>query len=1282
MAARNQNLKDRDAPLIPDDNELQNMYDTSYQGRNTDGLEGSWNTPFNGRNTDPVDDLDNSRDTPIQENDTDDGSGSPGKAELAASLSDGISGGMSKEESAIPKINTSNLTSPKKGLSKVLIRGVSRKRGAQIGGGVGLAGAITALLFLVSSSYLVHLKNQFFGPTNQYENAVVSGSQRRRVNSLFKIAKSASLENSSKKIVTRLQAEGFEVVADGAIIKSVKIGGVGLEGMDKLSAKQLSKEVKKLATSNDQLERAFILKIDDVSREFGLRFGGPVVRRNYFKRFLGVLTNFNWIRASKAVQAAGDDAGTRQLAMALGEAKGNEKRLLTQTLTPNEAARVFGDEGLPPGSSVDDIVGAATTEADDYVKKISDGVVSGSDEIAEKAAREVAEDTAKALAGSTDDELTKALPGIAKRLGSSIVKKIDDVVKGSFDVGTPLRQACRVSGTLQFIKFARNALLSVELAKLGVRFMQIADSQQAGLADSQSTSLMGRYFSGAAGSSGFQSLAGNVAINPESIARWSVGFANVGVLSVLANYVEKFPGNNSENCKKVNTLAYQAGGTVAGGLIAFATAGTSVAATLGQTIAMTVVNEVVFAVGKTVLLGAVSGAIINGFEEPGEDTGSLLGSALGSMSSGANAVNGGLLGGSDTFEPASEDSSVFRTIKMNNTSIFDRYANFSNTNSLIAQASLYLPQSATGYAGFIKNSVSLSSFGSIFSSPFKLITGKSQAQLDVHPSCNDVSVEKYRYITDGFCNPVPFYIPVLDNEATNDILKSNAQISSSGDPISGSEYEKFIENCFSGRPGLGHPPEFKDDGSSEPIDPTCIVGAGDPYDDPIAGDVPDEEGEKTPSKKERYAALYGYKVDEENFLADLNNDYGFANESTDLVANNKVFVLGDSLTVGMQNLAGTDQAKNYLQRTLNETGWSATVNAQGCRAVYQTQGPINGDGRSCPGETIVDGLSVINDPNNAEKIKSSGTVVISLGTNRYETDPNGDTSPDFFKQKAVELVEAIRQKSPNAQIYWVNLAFNSSTDSETSRNSKIAELVRSENISLLDWKTTVTSANSNSSTSDDIGYAVSANNTVDLVHHDADGYKKKADWLIQSLGSPPKPSTSAISNGGEAASIGEYRNVDIQVDRATECTGVEQAGAKQIQLDINTMWGGGTGSILACREVSTGGGSRSVHSEGRAIDSFFNVSTPEELREGNQAFGWLLANADNIGIQYLKFWRVQWSPSRGINCVKSRDDQSVHSNHLHAELNWSGSNKQTPYFTSGEKDDFAVNIDQGICPLL
>lgn len=159
--------------------------------------------------------------------------------------------------------------------------------------------------------------------------------------------------------------------------------------------------------------------------------------------------------------------------------------------------------------------------------------------------------------------------------------------------------------------------------------------------------------------------------------------------------------------------------------------------------------------------------------------------------------------------------------------------------------------------------------------------------------------------------------------------------------------------------------------------------------------------------------------------------------------------------------------------------------------------------------------------------------------------------------------------------------------------------------------------------------------------------------------------------------LGGYLVPNIQRDTdADSCTGGLQPGTQELGDYVAERWDTNAGGY-ACRSKSTGP-ELSIHAEGRAVDADFNAFDPAQLQRGNEVFGWLLANAESIGIQYVKFWKLQWSPVRGLRCVTDAGDIANHSTHIHYEVNRSAARQGTPWFTT--PTDYApLIINQGLC---
>ncbi len=1096
-----------------------------------------------------------------------------GLSEKTAQPSDGISSsGLSKPESALASpspINTSKLSVPTKGMNKILIRGVTRKQASYAGGGMGLVACFIALYMAGASLYLVHLKNYLTGSNNQYNSTISRQMQRRRVNSSLKILKKVSQKMQITKFAQKAEKAGFEVVMEGGVVKSLKKDGAEL--ILGKSTRELTKDVKNLGKT--PAGRAFLNSYDEVSREFGARFMGPVTKRSVYKKILGISVFIDWIGARQLARAGPDgvdelaDVGTKG---AMGDflLNANEtERLVVQNLTAEDLARVLDIDpndpnAFKPGTTVDDLFNDYTNEASEYIKARTGSAGS----LVERGAGEADRPRIDAVLGEADtlirtaDETSEgAFRALASKISPRMASKL---LAGSFDINSVPRQGCRVAGTLEFVKSVRNTLMAIELAKFFARFMTIADHQQAGLASSTAVKMMSIYLAGATGSTGVQSIVNGGAVSAAGVSQYGVGYADVGILAAISAYIRRLPWQDPGDCKTINNPLVIVGGTLAGGALAVLSGGSSYAFSLSTSIGLTVVNEIAFAYALPILIGSVSGALLTGFEQPGEETGNALSSSLGSLTSMTTGASAGLPVAAGTFVGMLEETEVNKQEVLGKKSFAERYLDINNSESLIARASLIMPQSLPGVGSIFQKQLSFNSIVTPLSSVFSFASPPASAQAN---NCEDVSVVKFNVATDGFCNLTLAYVPILDLDQTEKVLRENGQINLASQPVPGSAFQRFIDNCFSGRPGIGHPIEVKTDGSTEPIDPTCVLWTEEGLDDDLKGSFPgdvaeDVDGngiERIPSKRERMAAWQGFLVDEENLTADINDQLSSGVSTAGQASNNKIYFLGDSLTNGMQNLAGSDQTGDYLQRTFNSRGWSADVNAQGCRAVYQTQGPITGDGSSCPSGSIVDGLTAVNSDIAKFSNDQMGTVVIGLGTNRYETDASGNVSGALFSEKVRELIDNIKKSSPSARIYWVNLTANPDSQSLIDRNALLNSVIgnypEEQNVSLLDWNDYVKTADSTPSQDDDVGFA-----GENEVHHTADGYSKKVQYLLDNIALPAN-TTSGSATGLNCSGYKEITSPTARTDVAYSSE--ISAGCEQLKNDC-LAGVTGTGKIL------------------------------------------------------------------------------------------------------------------------
>ena len=153
-------------------------------------------------------------------------------------------------------------------------------------------------------------------------------------------------------------------------------------------------------------------------------------------------------------------------------------------------------------------------------------------------------------------------------------------------------------------------------------------------------------------------------------------------------------------------------------------------------------------------------------------------------------------------------------------------------------------------------------------------------------------------------------------------------------------------------------------------------------------------------------AVYGYTDDNGLETSSAISD---DNTSTtgNVAKNNRIYVLGDSLTVGMDN---------SLSQKLIDKGYTPKINGNVNRRISETSNS---------------GLTTIENANPSQKdfINNAGTIVIALGTNDWgETDAQ-------FKTYLNKLLAKLKDMNPEAVYYWVNY---SATDG-ASRQTKLQE---------------------------------------------------------------------------------------------------------------------------------------------------------------------------------------------------------------------------------------------------
>jgi putative peptidoglycan binding protein len=121
---------------------------------------------------------------------------------------------------------------------------------------------------------------------------------------------------------------------------------------------------------------------------------------------------------------------------------------------------------------------------------------------------------------------------------------------------------------------------------------------------------------------------------------------------------------------------------------------------------------------------------------------------------------------------------------------------------------------------------------------------------------------------------------------------------------------------------------------------------------------------------------------------------------------------------------------------------------------------------------------------------------------------------------------------------------------------------------------------------------------------------------------------------------------------AKECLTGPQPGARALMawwLSRFSDRGAVNSGIYVCRNVVGGSGTRSLHSEGRAVDLGVR---PNDAGYGHEAASLLHANSGELGIQCIIWSRRIWSGSKPNAGFRPYAGQNAHVDHLHVELDW------------------------------
>ena len=183
-----------------------------------------------------------------------------------------------------------------------------------------------------------------------------------------------------------------------------------------------------------------------------------------------------------------------------------------------------------------------------------------------------------------------------------------------------------------------------------------------------------------------------------------------------------------------------------------------------------------------------------------------------------------------------------------------------------------------------------------------------------------------------------------------------------------------------------------------------------------------------------------------------------------------------------------------------------------------------------------------------------------------------------------------------------------------------------------------------------------------------------------------KSDTAASSRfraGENVLAIGDQREVSYTGAGAwTGSCGPGMTGGAQKLLDflndrypqIDSIGG------FSCRHIVGDSSRTSVHATGRALDVMLPLGFRNDAdnAQGDPIAEFLIANAEDIGIQYFIWDRTSWNPSRSTG-TKERAYRGAHphNDHLHIELSVEASREETAWL---EADWQPLEVDSSAVP--
>jgi hypothetical protein len=173
-------------------------------------------------------------------------------------------------------------------------------------------------------------------------------------------------------------------------------------------------------------------------------------------------------------------------------------------------------------------------------------------------------------------------------------------------------------------------------------------------------------------------------------------------------------------------------------------------------------------------------------------------------------------------------------------------------------------------------------------------------------------------------------------------------------------------------------------------------------------------------------------------------------------------------------------------------------------------------------------------------------------------------------------------------------------------------------------------------------------------------------------------SASAWTNPADSPELLGTPIENLHYDYAHRCRPRSNPGIRLLEAWVGRHYPGESWGVYRCERLSKH--SRSLHSEGRALDWHLDAKRPTDRSAANSLINLLLASdadgnvhalARRMGVQELIFNCQAWfggedGMERYSVCQGHRhvDPTTAHRNHVHIGLNWAGAKARTSFWRS------------------